>query len=206
MKCCAVLSHFNHIILFAAPRTIALRAPLPMEFSRQEYWSDFPCPPPRDLPYPETEPTSLMSPALVGSFFTSNATWEVEFSNLFFSYGQVCFLPSWRNFTHPRSTYSSKLSSSSFTIIDSIFRSIDNIGIYVFNRIRQHYNSVPLCVLCPKSLQLCLTVCNPMDCSLARFFCPWILQARILVWAAMPSSRASSRPRDWTGISCSSYG
>ena len=65
MKCRAVLSRFSHIRLFVAPRTTALQAPLPMEFSRQEYWSDFPCPPPGDLPHPETEPTSLMSPALV---------------------------------------------------------------------------------------------------------------------------------------------
>ena len=32
-----------------------------------------------------------------------------------------------------------------------------------------------------------------------------ILQARILEWAAMPSSRGSSWPRDWTWVSCSSF-
>ena len=35
-----------------------------------------PCPPPGDLPDPETEPTSLTSPALAGGFFISSATWE----------------------------------------------------------------------------------------------------------------------------------
>ena len=35
--------------------------PLSMGFSRQEYWSGFPCPPPGDLPDPGTEPTSLVS-------------------------------------------------------------------------------------------------------------------------------------------------
>ena len=49
--------------------------------------------------------------------------------------------------------------------------------------------------------QLCPTLCDPMDCSL-----PWssvheILQVRILEWAAMPSSRGSSWPRDQTNIS-----
>ena len=34
-----------------------------------------------------------------------------------------------------------------------------------------------------------------------RFLCPYILQARILERVAMPSSRRSSRPRDWTHIS-----
>ena len=39
----------------------------------------------------------------------------------------------------------------------------------------------------------------------SRLLCPWILQARILEWVAMPSSRGSSRPRNWThisGVSC----
>ena len=34
------------------------------------------CPPPGDLPDPEVEPMSLMSPALAGGFFATNATWE----------------------------------------------------------------------------------------------------------------------------------
>ena len=34
----------------AIPRTVARQAPLPMEFSRQEYWSGLPFPPPEDLP------------------------------------------------------------------------------------------------------------------------------------------------------------
>ena len=37
---------------------IALQAPLSMGFSRQEYWSRLPCPPPGDLPYPGIEPES----------------------------------------------------------------------------------------------------------------------------------------------------
>ena len=41
-------------------------APLSMGFSRQEYWSGLPCPPPGDLPDPEIEPASLSSPALTG--------------------------------------------------------------------------------------------------------------------------------------------
>ena len=41
-----------------------------MGFSRQEYWSGLPFPPPEDLPDPGIEPTSPMSPALAGGFFT----------------------------------------------------------------------------------------------------------------------------------------
>ena len=41
-----------------------------MGFSRKEYWSGLPCPPPRDLPDPGIKPTPLISPALAGGFFT----------------------------------------------------------------------------------------------------------------------------------------
>ena len=44
--------------------------------SQEEYWSGLPFPPPGDLPDPGIEPTSLTSPALVGGFFTTYATWE----------------------------------------------------------------------------------------------------------------------------------
>ena len=46
-----VLSCFNCIILCATLWTVALQAPLSMGFSRQEYWSGLPCPPPGDLPH-----------------------------------------------------------------------------------------------------------------------------------------------------------
>jgi len=71
-----MLSHFSHVWLFVNLWTIAHQAPLSMEFSRQEYWSGLPCPPPGDLPDPGMEPTSLISPTLEGRFFTTSATWE----------------------------------------------------------------------------------------------------------------------------------
>ena len=54
----------SHVQLFAAPWTIALKAPLSMEFSRKEYWSGLPLPTPGALPDPGIKPTSLVSPAL----------------------------------------------------------------------------------------------------------------------------------------------
>ena len=53
------------------PWTIAHRAPLSMEFPRQEYWSWLPFPTPGDLPDTGIEPKSLVSPALAGRFFTT---------------------------------------------------------------------------------------------------------------------------------------
>ena len=44
--------------VFAMPWTVAHKAPLSMGFSRQEYWSGLPCPPPGGLPNPGIEPKS----------------------------------------------------------------------------------------------------------------------------------------------------
>ena len=46
------------------PWTVACQASLSKRFSRQEYWSGLPCPPPGDLPNPGIEPISPVSPAL----------------------------------------------------------------------------------------------------------------------------------------------
>ena len=53
------------------PWTVACQAPLPMEFSRQEYWSGLPFPSPGDLSNPGIKPTSFVSLALADRFFTT---------------------------------------------------------------------------------------------------------------------------------------
>ena len=53
-----------------------------------------------------------------------------------------------------------------------------------------------------KVAQLCLTLCDPMDWSLPGSCVHGILQARILEWVAISFSRGSSRPRNWTQVSC----
>ena len=53
------------------PYSVADQAPLSVEFSRQEYWSELPCFPPGGL-----KPTSLTSPALAGGFFITSTTLE----------------------------------------------------------------------------------------------------------------------------------
>jgi len=49
--------------------------------------------------------------------------------------------------------------------------------------------------------QLCLTLCDLMDCSLPRSSAHGIFQARVLEWVAISFSRGSSRPRDRTQVS-----
>ena len=50
--------------------------------------------------------------------------------------------------------------------------------------------------------QLCLTLCDPLDCSPPGSSVHGILQTRILQWVAISFSRGSSRPRNQTHISC----
>ena len=47
--------------------------------------------------------------------------------------------------------------------------------------------------------QLCLTLCNPINCSPPGSSVLGILQARVLEWVVIPFSRGSSRPRGFTG-------
>ena len=68
--CECVPSHFSRVQLFATLWTVACQAPLSKRFSKQEYRSGLPCPPPGDLPDLGIEPVSLMSPG----FFTSSTT------------------------------------------------------------------------------------------------------------------------------------
>ena len=55
--------------------------------------------------------------------------------------------------------------------------------------------------LCAKTLQSCLTLCDPVDCGPPGSSVHGVLQARILEWVAMPFSRGSSRPRERTPVS-----
>ena len=64
MVCVCLLSSFSRVQLFVTPWTVAHQAPLSMGFSRQEYWSGVPCPPPGDLHDPGIKPVSPASPAL----------------------------------------------------------------------------------------------------------------------------------------------
>ena len=52
-----------------------------------------------------------------------------------------------------------------------------------------------------KLLQLCPTLCDPMDCSLPGFSIHGIFQARTLEWVTISFSRRSSQPRDCTRVS-----
>ena len=54
-----------------------------------------------------------------------------------------------------------------------------------------------------KVAHLCLTLCDPLDCSPPGSSVHEVFQARILEWVAIPFPRGSSQPRDWTQVSLS---
>ena len=61
---------------------------------------------------------------------------------------------------------------------------------------------IHICMLFLCCVQSCLTLCNPMDYSLPASLVHGILQARILEWVFISSSRGSSQPKDQTQVSC----
>ena len=60
--------------------------------SLDEYWSGFPFPTPLDLPDPGNKPTSLMSPTMADGFFTTGATYTIQFSSVAQSCPTLCDL------------------------------------------------------------------------------------------------------------------
>ena len=73
--CVCVFSVARSCPTLCGPRDCSRQTSLPMEFSRQEYWSGIPFPTPGDLPNPGIE---LASPALAGRLFTTNATGKLK--------------------------------------------------------------------------------------------------------------------------------
>ena len=66
-----VLSRFSCVWLCVILWTVACQSSLSMGFSKREYWSGLPCPPPRNLPDPGVEPASPAAPCIAGGFFTT---------------------------------------------------------------------------------------------------------------------------------------
>ena len=96
------------------------------------------------------------------------------------------FLAHWKrlfvSYLHPRSLSSTLASPFLLKVCDFVSQSL---------------------IVCvhAKSLLSCTILCNTVNCSLPDSSVHGILQARILEWVSMPSSRGSSQPRDQTHIS-----
>ena len=92
-----MLSGFSCVLIFVTLWTVACQAPLFLRFSRHDYWSGLPCPPPGAPSDPGVEPPSLMSPELAVRFFITHATWDAPFflfsSVQSLSHGQLFVTP-----------------------------------------------------------------------------------------------------------------
>ena len=150
-----------------------------MEFSRQEYWSGLPFSTPGDLPDPRIKPTSPVSPALAGRFFTTGPPGKPIFANIHV------------NFIRFNLTFNLNHCQMSRPPAPSLSWAGD-LTFYLMKAIS-----------CPVA-QLCLTACKPMDsmdCSLPGSPIHGILQGRILKCVAISFSRRSSWCRDGAQVS-----
>ena len=73
---CVHAKSVHSYLTFCDLWTVTHQAPLFREFSRKEYWSGLPGPPPGDLPNPGIKSMSLMSPAWAEQFFITSTTWD----------------------------------------------------------------------------------------------------------------------------------
>ena len=74
----ACMLSLSCVQLFVTPQTVVHQAPLTMGILQARILSWLPCAPPEGLPNPWVELALLTFPALAGSFFTTNASWEAQ--------------------------------------------------------------------------------------------------------------------------------
>ena len=84
---------------------------------------------------------------------------------------------------------------------NSYMYNIFHNNFYINGHNHKYINFIYNYVLYMSVTQLCLTLCNPMNCSPPGFSGHGILQSEVLEWVAIPFSRESSLPRDWTQVS-----
>ena len=85
------IQSLSHVQLFVTPWTVACQASLSIGFSRQEYCSGLPFPPPWDLSHPGIKPSSLVFPALAGGFFTTVPPGKLPLDNLYYKTSSAHF-------------------------------------------------------------------------------------------------------------------
>ena len=117
-----------------------------MGFSRQDYWSGLPWPPPGDCRDPGTEPVSLKSPVLSGSFFTTSSTWEASILNQWGRgiYKNSCLIYNGILLSHKRNKIGSCV---------EMWMDLENV---IQREVNQKWSEVKVAQSCP-------TLCDPMD-------------------------------------------
>ena len=124
---------------------------------------------------------SLFSKVATLFYISSSSAWELQFLYILSS---ICYC---------------------HLLISLFLKKLGTIIIDCAKKIREETLAMCLVFMHAKSFQSCLTLCNPMNCSASGSSVQGILQARILEWVAMPSSRGSSPSRDRTCYSRAKY-
>ena len=143
-----------------------------MGFSRQEYWSGLPFPTPGDLPNPGIEPMSPASSALAGGFLTNESPRKPN--NTAKSLQSCPTLCNPLDGSPPGSPISGILQARILEWVAISFSYMWKWNMKV--------------KLESEVAQSCLTLSNPMDCSLPGSSVHGILQARVLEWSAIAFS------------------
>ena len=76
-----LLSHFSRVPLFVTLWTVGHQAPLSMGFSRKEYWSELPCPPPGESLWPRDRICVSCNSCISGWFFTTEPLGKPTYVN-----------------------------------------------------------------------------------------------------------------------------
>ena len=165
----------SHVWFFATPWTAAYQAPPSTGFSRQEYQSGVPLPSPM---YPIVW-TEKQSKAFNWALHSRQNKIKEKLSSFGLKSGKGKIPKALRKCSRGNPSFSSE-EGKLLNSMDSCFK------------IDMKWSEVA---------QSCLTLCNPMDCSLPGFSVYGIFQARVLEWVAISFSRGSSWPRDRTQVS-----
>ena len=166
---------------------VASQAPQTMGFSRQEYWSGLPCPPPGDLSNPGIKPVSLKSSTLAARFFTISVTWKAP------------------SYIISSVQFSSVQSLSHVWLFATPWTACSMPGLPVHHQLPEFTQTHVHWVVMPSNH---LILCHPLLLlpsifpSIKVFSNESALRIRWpLEWVAIPFSRESSQPRVWTQIS-----
>ena len=208
----------RHVQLIAAPWTVTCQASLFMELPRQEYLSGLLFPSPEDLPDPKIKP---WSPALQTNSLPLSHQGSSMIKSLFKT---IAFLANILKFTYSflqgfldmyRSSALGRMKMlwARYRLIQGSLHHCLLPGSYGNSHGQKllgighdtrawTVSSSALGFHHAQSLQSCPTLYDPIDSSQPGAYVNVILQARILGWVAMPSSRESSPPRDQTCVFC----
>ena len=209
-----MLNHLNHVQFFANPWTVVHQAPLSMEFSRQEYEVGYHLLLQRIFPtqglnlhllrllHWQAGSLPLVPPVQYTWIYyacTQSHACRNTHTDVICMYTQIHGLPRWLSGeeTACQCRRYSRCGFNSQGQEDPLEKKIathnSNTDTYIWTYIHLHTS---YCLVTSESCSVVSDSLQPMDYTVHG-----ILQVRILEWIAVPFSRGSSQPRDWTQVS-----